>query len=151
MTAASLRGRVGLARTLTVVILATIAMNVAGDPDRSAPKEITRAVEVRAGQDAPVNNVKLHSTARGAAGLQETPIVVDLRNPAVRAAVEQRIERAATPAQPVAQLAPAGTRGTTRRIEFDVPEVHIVNRTQQWVFIPNPEKMSPRPEAQAAQ
>ena len=96
---------------------------------------IQRAQPVEAGQKAAPSEVQVEKSVGGATG---APVYVDLESPAIRARVEALKTKSE---EPVATRTPVQAPSRTRRIDFDVPEVRVVNPTDQWVFIPNPEKM----------
>ncbi len=138
------RRRTGLGLLAFVSTLLAVA-HVAGDGERSEPKPLREATSVRAG-DAARADADGPDTRATVAVPVDPPIVGDLGDASLRAWIEQRATAVEDKrAAPLRKAAPADPP-STRRIEFETPEVHIVNPTSRWVFIPNPDKMGPRPQ-----
>ncbi len=139
------RGRRAGLGLLAFVSTLLAVVHVAGDGERSEPQPLRQADSIRAGDAARTEEDGPDTRATVAVPL-DPPIVGDLGDASLRTWIEQRVK--SVESKPAAPLRKATTANppSTRRIELETPEVHIVNPTSRWVFIPNPDKMGPRPQ-----
>ena len=137
-----------IVRLAGLAALAVVAVGVSGDAGEGVISKIKRVLPVTVGQHSTDREVHLERGVAGASELDSVPLYVDIESTAVRSRIERQAAGehvAARPPEPAPASTP--TKPAVRRIEFDVPEVRIVNPSDEFVFMPNAQKMSgPRGE-----